>query len=254
MEPIALTMDILVILFFSGLLAGMVDAIAGGGGLIALPALLFAGIPPQLALGTNKLQGSFGTLAAAFNYVKKGEASLKEAWVGIVFTLLGSAMGAVVVQQLNPAFLEPVIPVLLLLVFVYTLFSKNLGQKDGPPRLSHGVFFALFGLGLGFYDGFFGPGTGSFWTMAFMVLLGLNMTRASGFTKIMNFTSNVVALSFFIMGGNVIYSVGLVMACGQIVGAGIGSSLAIKNGARFIRPVFLTVVFLTLLKLGNWFS
>ncbi len=250
MEPIALTMDVLAILFFSGLLAGLVDAIAGGGGLIALPALLFAGIPPQLALGTNKLQGSFGTLAAAFNYIRKGEASLKEAWRGILFTLVGAASGAVLVQQLNPDFLKPVIPVLLFLVFIYTLFSRNLGLKAGVPRVSPGLFFMFLGLGLGFYDGFFGPGTGSFWTMAFMVLLGLNMTRASGFTKVMNFTSNVVALSFFIMGGNVLYSVGLVMACGQIVGAGIGSTLAIKNGAQFIRPVFLTVIFLTIVRLG----
>jgi len=155
-----------------------------------------------------------------------------------------------VVQQLNPDFLKPVIPVLLLLVFVYTLFSRNLGLKQNVPRVSPGIFFMFLGLGLGFYDGFFGPGTGSFWTMAFMVLLGLNMTRASGFTKVMNFTSNVVALSFFIRGGNVLYSVGLVMACGQIVGAGIGSSLAIKKGARFIRPVFLTVIFLTIVRLG----
>ncbi len=251
-------MDLLVFLFFSGLLAGLVDAVAGGGGLIALPALLFAGIPPQLALGTNKLQGSFGTLTAAFNYIRKGQASLKASWIGIVFTLVGAAIGAMVVQQLDSDFLEPVIPVLLLLVFLYTLFSKNLGFKEHAPRLSARFFFILFGLGLGFYDGFFGPGTGSFWTMAFMVLLGLNMTRASGFTKVMNFTSNIVALSSFILGGNVLFSVGLVMACGQVVGAAIGSGLAIRKGARFIRPVFMTVIFFTILRLGyqnywTWF-
>ena len=245
-----LTMDVLVFLFFSAFLAGLVDAVAGGGGLIALPALLFAGIPPQLALGTNKLQGSFGTLTAAFNYIKKGQASLKEAWLGIVFTLLGAAAGAVLVQQLDPDFLGPVIPILLLLVFIYTLFSRNLGLKTGAPRLPHGVFFVFSGLGLGFYDGFFGPGTGSFWTMAFMVLLGMNMTRASGFTKVMNFTSNIVALCSFVLGGNVLYSVGLVMACGQIAGAVIGSNLAISKGARFIRPVFLTVIFFTIVRLG----
>ncbi|GAB6145382.1 TSUP family transporter [Desulfocicer niacini] len=254
-----MTMDVLVFLFFSAFLAGLVDAVAGGGGLIALPALLFAGIPPQLALGTNKLQGSFGTLTASFNYIRKGQASLKEAWVGIVFTLVGAAAGAGLVQQLDPDFLVPVIPVLLFLVFIYTLFSRDLGVTTGVPRLHHGIVFVFLGVILGFYDGFFGPGTGSFWTMGFMVLLGMNMTRASGFTKIMNFTSNIVALVSFVIGGNVLYSVGLVMACGQILGAVIGSSLAIQKGARFIRPVFLTVIFLTILRLGYqnyaaWFS
>ncbi|MDM8517955.1 TSUP family transporter [Desulfobacterales bacterium HSG16] len=243
-------------LFFAGLLAGFVDSIAGGGGLIALPALLFAGLPPQVALGTNKLQGSFGTLSAAFNYIRKGEASLKEAAWGIIFTLIGATAGAWFVQQLDPSFIRPLIPILLIFVFVYTIFSKNLGYEDRAAKLSQNMFFVLFGISLGFYDGFFGPGTGSFWTVGFMVFLGFNMTRASGFTKIMNFTSNIVALSMFVIGNNVYYSAGLTMALGQIIGANTGSNLAIKNGARFIRPVFLTVVFLTIIRLAylNYFN
>ena len=250
MHSMRITTDLFAILFSGGLLAGFVDSIAGGGGLISLPVLLSVGLPPQLALGTNKLQGSFGTLSAALNYIRKGEADLKSSLPGIVFTLIGALTGAWSIQRLDPGFIKNIIPVLLLVVFVYTLFSKDLGMKNRHALMGTNGFFCIFGLGLGFYDGFFGPGTGSFWTAAFLVVLGLNMTKAAGYTRIMNFTSNVVALATFIVGGNVIYSAGICMALGQIIGARIGSGLAIKKGARFIRPVFLSVVFLTIARLG----
>lgn len=249
MDVINLSADIFVLLFFVGLVAGLVDSVAGGGGLITLPALLFIGLPPQVALGTNKLQGSFGTLSASYNYIRKGQASLKEALPGIIFTLIGATAGAWLVQQLDPAFIEPLIPILLLIVFIYTLFSKQLGFTDQSPRLNRTLFYVIFGLILGFYDGFFGPGTGSFWTISFMFLLGLNMTRATGYTKIMNFTSNIVALFWFVIGGNVYYHIGFTMAAGQMIGARIGSNLAISNGAKFIRPLFLSVIFLTIVSL-----
>ncbi|MCA1793094.1 MAG: TSUP family transporter, partial [Desulfobacteraceae bacterium] len=117
------------------------------------------------------------------------------------------------------------------------------------PKMGQHLFYVLFGLGLGFYDGFFGPGTGSFWTGALLIFLGLDMTRAVGTTRVMNFVSNVVALAMFIIGGNVLWSAGLAMAAGQIIGARAGSSLAIKRGAGFIRPFFLTMVFLTIVRL-----
>lgn len=142
------------------------------------------------------------------------------------------------------------IPILLMAVFVYTVISKDLGLERRDAIMTQGWFYLVFGLSLGFYDGFFGSGTGSFWTAALMVLLGYDMTRAAGATRIMNFTSNVVALSVFIIGHNVLYSTGICMAIGQILGATIGSSLAINKGARFIRPIFLTVVFLTITRLG----
>jgi len=250
METFIITTDSMVMLFFAAFAAGLVDSIAGGGGLISVPALLFAGVPPQLALGTNKLQGSFGSFAAAYNYIRNGQASLKDGGTGVLFTLLGAIFGAWAVQQLNPEFIKPLIPLLLVVVFVYTLFSRKLGYEDQSARLAWTPFWVIFGTVLGFYDGFFGPGTGSFWAVAIIYFLGFNMTRASGYTKIMNFISNIVALAMFIMGGNVCYSVGLVMAAGQTIGAIIGSSLAIKRGASFIRPVFLTVVFLTIVRLA----
>ncbi len=237
------------LLFFTGLAAGFVDSIAGGGGLIALPVLLSVGLPPQLALGTNKLQGSFGTLSATINFIRKGKASLKENLSGIVYTLVGAAAGAWAIQQIQAGFIRHIIPFMLLFVFIYTLMAKDLGTVQGRAKMKNHFFFMIFGLGLGFYDGFFGPGTGAFWTGALLILLGRDMTAATGTTRIMNFTSNVVALIIFIIGGNVLYSVGLVMASAQIIGARIGSSMAIKRGTPFIRPIFLTMVFLTILRL-----
>jgi uncharacterized membrane protein YfcA len=250
MPSVEITSKILAVLFCGGFLAGFVDSIAGGGGLISLPVLLSVGLPPQLALGTNKFQGSFGTLSASYNFIRKGKADLRESFLGIVFTLTGAGLGAWLIQRLDPGFLKTIIPGLLLVVFVYTLLNRQLGVKRSAARMPNKRFFVLFGLGLGFYDGFFGPGTGSFWTAALLVLMGYDMTRAAGTTRIMNFTSNIVALCVFMAGHNVLYRAGVCMAIGQIIGARIGSGLAIRNGARFIRPIFLTVIFLTIVRLG----
>jgi uncharacterized membrane protein YfcA len=237
------------LLFLTGIVAGFVDSIAGGGGLISLPILLSVGIPPQMALGTNKLQGSFGTLAAAATFIRKGTVHLNENRHGIFFTFMGAVLGAWSIQQIDAGFIRHIIPVMLLFVFFYTLFSRDLGTCPGRPKMAKDLFFILFGLGLGFYDGFFGPGTGSFWTGGLLIVMGMDMTTAAGTTRIMNFTSNVVALAVFILGGNVLYSAGLCMAAGQVIGAGAGSSMAIKRGAAFIRPIFLTMVFLTIFRL-----
>jgi uncharacterized membrane protein YfcA len=248
--PMDLNAPTYLLLFATGLCAGFVDSIAGGGGLIALPVLFSVGLPPQMALGTNKLQGSFGALAASYNYIRKGVVKFNENLSGVLFTLIGAALGAWAIQLMQAGFIERLIPGLLLIVFLYTLFMKNLDVGTGNPRMPNLLFYLIFGLGLGFYDGFFGPGTGSFWTAALLIVMGMDMKKASGITRIMNFISNVVALSVFVMGGNVIYSIGLCMAAGQVIGARAGSSLAIRKGAKFIRPVFLTVVFLTILRLA----
>ena len=250
MPEFEITFSIFLILFFGGFCAGFVDSIAGGGGLISLPVLLSVGLPPQLALGTNKLQGSFGTFSASCNYIRKGKADLKSSVTGIVFTFIGAGLGAWAIQRLEPSLIRHLIPILLVAVFIYTLVSKELGFKNRRAVMNRQLFFFVFGLGLGFYDGFFGPGTGSFWTVALMVLLGLEMTAAAGVTRLMNFISNIIALLVFVMGHNVLYSAGICMAGGQIIGARIGSGLAIKNGARFIRPIFLSVVFLTIVRLS----
>ncbi|MGE5499577.1 MAG: TSUP family transporter [Syntrophothermus sp.] len=237
------------LLFITGLTAGLVDAVAGGGGLITIPIMLSLGIPPHYVLGTNKFQASFGSFTASFYYVRKGGVELKKAVKGIAFTFIGAALGTYAVTLVSSSLLNDLIPFLLTGIIIYTLVTPKLGEADKEARLSQNVFYMIFGLLLGFYDGFFGPGTGSFWAMAFVILLGFNLTKATGYTKVMNFTSNIVSFVIFIAGGFVILSAGLSMAAGQIIGSKIGAGLVIKRGAKFIRPVFITMVILTTLKL-----
>lgn len=237
------------LLFFVGLVAGTVDAVAGGGGLITVPALLNLGLPVPLALGTNKFQSSFGSVSASVHFVRCGTVRLGECRLGILMTLLGALLGAFAVQQIDSAILAKVVPWLLAALLAYTLLRPKIGAEDHPPKLPTPLFFTAFGLALGFYDGFFGPGTGSFWAIALVLLLGQNFTRATAFTKIMNATSNVASLALFAAAGLVHVGAGVAMALGQLVGGRLGAHLVVSRGARFIRPVFLTMVTLTLARL-----
>ena len=237
------------LLFGTGVVAGFVDSIAGGGGLITLPMLLSFGLDPQHALGTNKLQASFGSGSASWHYAQARTIALKDCTKGFVLSFLGAALGALAVQQLDPSFLRRAIPVLLIGVAIYTMLRPRLGVEDLHPRMGRGAFYLTFGLLLGFYDGFFGPGTGTFWMMAFMLGLGFNMTRATGYAKVMNFASNVSSLTLFLLGGNVCFAAGLTMGVGQVLGAKIGSQMVIARGTKFIRPVFISVVLALTLKL-----
>jgi uncharacterized membrane protein YfcA len=237
------------LLFGTGLVAGFVDSIAGGGGLISLPVLLSFGLDPQHALGTNKLQATFGSSSASWHYARAGAIDPKDCLRGFVLTLIGAALGALAVQRVDPSFLRRAIPVLLIAVAIYTLMKPRLGAEELHPRMRRGGFDLLFGLTLGFYDGFFGPGTGTFWTMAFMLGLGFNMTRATGYAKAMNFASNFSSLGFFLLGRNAVFAAGLTMGVGQLLGAMIGANMVIRRGTRFIRPVFISVVIALTLKL-----
>ncbi len=237
------------LLFLVGLVAGTVDAVAGGGGLITVPALLNLGLPVPLALGTNKFQSSFGSVSASAHFVRCGAVDLRACRLGILMTLLGAVLGAITVQQIDPGILRQVIPWLLAAILLYTLLRPAIGMQDHPPRMHEAGFFVLFGLGLGFYDGFFGPGTGSFWAIGLVLLLGQNFTRATAVTKVMNATSNLASLALFAAAGLIHLGAGLAMAAGQIVGGWLGAGLVVTRGARFIRPVFLTMVSLTLARL-----
>ncbi len=237
------------LLFGAGLVAGFVDSIAGGGGLITLPVLLSFGLDPQHALGTNKVQATCGSGSAAWHYARAKTVPLNDCTRGFLFSLIGAVLGTIVVQHVDPSFLRRAIPVLLIAVAIYTLLKPQLGAEDLHPRIPRVWFDLSVGLLIGFYDGFFGPGTGTFWTVAFMLGLGFNMTRATGYTKVMNFASNVGSLAFFIWGRNVYYQAGVTMGLGQIVGARIGARMVITRGTKFIRPIFLAVVFALTLKL-----
>lgn len=241
--------EILLLLFLAGLVAGFIDAIAGGGGLISVPALLWAGLPPQMALGTNKMQAVFGTLMAVRKYAQAKLVVWAEVRLAVLVTFISAMLGTWVVTQVSNEVLKKIVPWMLLGIAVYVLISPRLGAKPAKARLGVAAFACLAGCVLGFYDGFFGPGTGTFWTLACLSLLGLELTRATAFTKVVNLTSNVASLLVFLLAGRVNYEVAVAMIAGQLVGGRLGAGLAIRHGAPFIRVVFLAVVFAMVIKL-----
>jgi uncharacterized membrane protein YfcA len=239
----------LALLFLAGLAGGFIDAIAGGGGLITLPALLAAGLPPQIALGTNKFQASCGTLIAVLRYARAGMMKTPSLWLAVVCAFIASMGGAYVVTIASNAALKRLIPWMLAAVAIYTAINPRFGLHASRARFRPIVFALLFGCAIGFYDGFFGPGTGSFWTVACVALLGLDLRHATGYTKAANLASNLGSLVIFLFSGSVLFSVGAAMIAGQIIGAQLGSGFVIRHGAKFIRPVFLGVVLILTVKL-----
>jgi len=240
---------LLLLLFIAAFIAGLIDSIAGGGGLITVPVLMGIGLPPQIALGTNKLQASFGSGSAMLHFIRSGTVTLSDCRHGIFWTAVGSGFGFYAVQLLDPAMLRRIIPWLLALIAIYTLVTPKLGSEDRHARLAPAYFYFIFGLAIGFYDGFLGPGTGSFWFMAFILFMGYSMMKATATTKVMNFTSNVVALLFFMKAGQVHYLEGFIMGVGQFIGARVGAKLVITKGVGLIRPIFITMVLALLAKL-----
>ena len=247
-------LDPLVLLALAGvgMLAGFVDAIAGGGGMIALPALLSAGLPPVAALATNKMQSVVGTGMAALTYWRRGFVSLKALVPAIALTYAGSLVGALVVKQIDISLLDVAVPVALIGIALYFLFAPNLSDADKAARLPFGLFVPVMGMLIGFYDGIFGPGTGSFLTIGFVMLFGLGLTRASGNTKILNLTSNLAALTIFIPAGDVVWPAAIAMAAGQIAGGYIGARTGIRYGAKVIRPLVVVVSIALALRLLFW--
>lgn len=237
------------LLFAAGLVAGVVDAIAGGGGLITLPALLGLGLPVPLALGTNKLGSVFGTASATWSFARRGAVNLRECTTGALYTAAGAGAGVLAVRRIDPELLARFVPWLLAVILLYLVFRPQLGETDRHHRMEQPAFYALFGLTLGFYDGFFGPGAGSCWTIAFVMVLGHNFLKAAAHTKVMNLASNAAALAFFAAAGAVLLLPGLALGAGQLFGARLGAQLAMTRGARFVRPIFLVMASLTVAKL-----
>ncbi|WP_413578074.1 TSUP family transporter [Bdellovibrio sp. HCB290] len=237
------------ILFFVGLIAGVVDAIAGGGGLLTIPALLSAGLPPAMALGTNKLQSTFGSFSASYYHFKNKTFHPGKIKVLILCTFLGSALGTLLIQNIDGSFLNKVIPFMLIGFAVYFSLSPRLGDVDQHQRMPFAVFSVVFGSLIGFYDGFFGPGTGSFWVLAFVSLMGFNLSKATAHSKALNFVSNITSLAVFLLGGKIIWTVGLLMGAGQFIGGYIGSHLVIKKGTRLIKPLLIAISLIMSIKL-----
>ena len=231
----------LALLALTALVAGFVDAIAGGGGLLCLPALLLAGLDPIAALATNKLQGSFGTGAAAFTFWKKGILQPRQHLVTMAMVFIGAVAGTAAVGYAPKHALQVLLPPLLVLIALYFALAPRLSEIERHPRLHADAFRYGIAPVIGFYDGIFGPGTGSFFMLALVTLSGLGIIAATGRTKLFNFTSNVAALMVFIISGKILWAVGLMMGLGQVIGAQLGASLAIRSGAKIIRPLLVVV-------------
>lgn len=227
------------VLALAAFAAGFVDAVAGGGGLLTVPALLAAGLPPHAALATNKGQAVFGAVSSALGFWRRGGVDRDRAPLSFASALVGSALGAAAVLAVPPGPLKPVVLGLLLVAAVAVSWPRRSRALVAPPSR---LLALPIGLALGFYDGFFGPGTGSLLIVAYVVVFGDPLVRASGNAKIANLASNVAAVSLFAWRGEVLWSVALPMAAANALGATIGARTAIRGGDRLVRVVVLGVV------------
>jgi uncharacterized membrane protein YfcA len=233
-------------------LAGLVDSIAGGGGLLSVPAYLAAGLPPHYALGNNKFSSSFGTLFASLRYHQHGLIDVRVALLSAFFALIGSFLGSSAVLLLRPDFLRLLLIVLIPLAAVLTLANRSLGREDHSHHQSRQrkyTLSALAGLLIGFYDGFFGPGTGMFLILFYTLALKYDFVTANANTKVVNLASNVAAVITFIISGKIIYAIGIPAACAGIAGNLLGARLVIKRGAAVIRPIFILTLILLFSKI-----
>lgn len=256
MEMIEPTM--LVILAFVAFAAGFIDAVAGGGGMLTIPALLSIGLPPHIALGTNKLAASFASSTAAVTFYRK-KLFKPQFWLhAFLATLIGATAGTFIVDAISTEWLEKAIPLIILATAIYTIWHKS-PPATGTTLPEKCKKFTrtqwIQGITLGFYDGVAGPGTGAFWMVSSMAVYRLNILLASGLSKAMNFTSNFTSFVTFALLGHVNWVLGLTMGVCLMLGAYVGAHSAIKFGAKFIRPVFVTVVSIMAIKLAYeaWF-
>lgn len=244
-----LSFDVLAMLFTIATIAGFIDAIAGGGGLLTIPALLSAGIPPTMALGTNKLQACGGSFSASLYFVRQKAVNLRQISLLILLTFIGAACGTIFVQMIDVNSLKMLLPFLVLIIGVYFLFSPTVGDEDRKQRISFPLFAFSAAAGIGFYDGMFGPATGSFFTLAFILLLGFNLPKAVAHAKVLNFTSNFASLIFFMLGGAILWKIGFIMMIGQFIGGTLGARMVVTKGKKLVRPMLVTMSFLMVIKM-----
>lgn len=232
--------EAIALLCAAALAAGFVDAIAGGGGLITVPALLAAGLDPVSAIATNKVQGSVGTASATWTFWRAGKLDLHAIRLSLLLTLVGAALGSVAVSLVDTRWLMLLLPALLIAIALYFLLAPKVGEEDRHARLGP-LAYGLVAGGIGFYDGFFGPGAGSFYTLSLVTLLGMGLIRATAHTKALNLMSNVVGIVVLAVGGHVVWVLAGIMAVGQFIGGRMGSHAAMRFGPRLIRPLLVVI-------------
>lgn len=237
MHDVAL--DLFLILFAVSIFAGFVDSIAGGGGLITIPAMLIMGITPLEALGTNKLQSQFGSASATIAYARRGHVDLKQQYPMAIMSMLGGMLGAIAAAFVPADVLRTIMPFLLIAIAIYFALKPQLSDIDSHRRITPFLFGLTAVPLIGFYDGVFGPGAGSFYMLAFVVLAGFGMLKATAHTKLLNLGSNFGGFVIFALNGAILWKLGLAMGLGQFIGAQLGSRLAMRNGVRIIRPLLV---------------
>jgi uncharacterized membrane protein YfcA len=251
MDYPALTLLSLVILSF---IAGFIDAVVGGGGLIQLPAVLinFPSMPLATVFGTNKIAGLSGTTVAAFQYSRRIKFNYKLLFVTGISAGISALLGAQLISILDPAKLKPVILFMLIIIAIYTFIRKDLGAVQRTPLAANKqfVYALLLGIIIGFYDGFIGPGTGSFLVLGFVVLLGFEFVTASAYAKVINCMTNVGALSVFISNGNYVLELAILMAVSNVTGSIIGTRMSLRRGNEFVRFIFLVIVIIMIVRYG----
>lgn len=250
-----LTIWVLSALMLVGLTAGFVDTLAGGGGMLTVPALLLTGMPPESALATNKLQACFGSVTAATYFVRRGQLQLKALWRGILACGIGAAVGVVLVRLLPNAFLYKLLPALLMGIALVFILMPKLGAVQREARWDVQTFLLGAVMPIGFYDGFLGPGTGSFLVLALVSLRGYTLQQATIEAKALNATSNVVSFVVFLLGGQMVWLAGFAMAAGQFLGARLASKMIIAKGNALIRPaaIAMSLLMSVVLAWRYWF-
>lgn len=232
-------------------LAGLVDAIGGGGGLISLPAYILSGVPVHMAIGTNKLSSGCGTTVATFRFIRRGLVNWKLAIPSMVVALGASSLGAKLSLLANEKILMTILLFVLPAAAILVMNRKFFPDTDIPAAITKKVYLVslLSALLIGIYDGFYGPGTGSFLIIAFTAMAKLSVSQANGQAKIINWTTNVTSIVVFLLSGNVIFLLGVPAAVCNMLGGYIGAGLAMKNGARIVRPSILIVLVLMIVKI-----
>ena len=246
---IQISLPMMAFLVFMTGFAGFVDSAAGGGGLISLPAYLFAGLPPHYTYATNKFSAACGTTFATASFFKNGAMNLKVGILAAIGSFAGSALGAHIVLMLSDEVLQMMMFIILPIAAVVILWRRNLpdeNRDDGTLNLKKALLALGIGLGIGLYDGMVGPGTGTFAIIAFTSLMGFDLRTANGNGKVLNLASNYASLFTYLMNGLVVFHIGIPCAISNILGNLLGSHFALKKGARFIRPMMLVVLVLLL--------
>ncbi len=250
------SIELLSLLFLVSVIAGLLDTLAGGGGLIAVPALILSGVPPLAALGTNKLQGSMGTATASYMMLK----NKKIIWNNIKYLMLtafiGAGLGTVVVQFINTDILEFIIPIVLLFIAIYFLISPKPVNDRAEPKLTNKKYNNIVIPFIGYYDGMFGPGTGSFFALSGVVCRGHDLITSTAIAKPLNFATNIASLMVFVVAGHIVWVVGILMMVGQVLGAWIGSHCLFNINPTYLRAVVVLMCSAMLIKYADsmgWF-